>query len=226
MKSTNNIDLDGLTASILGLFPSLSIFEQRLSLVLYRLLSEGEPVPRAKLAQFLDRPVEEVNRHLDAWPGVFSDEQQRIVGYWGLAIPQAYKGPHAITISGRKLSTWCAWDTLLLPQLLQQTAEIESKSPAGSTVHLKVTPERVENRHPAEMQMSFLLPDAAAIKKDVLNAFCHFIHFFASKEDGRSWVEQHPGTFLLSLDTAYELARRRNQARYPEILPYVNQRKG
>lgn len=96
-----------MAANIVGLLPTLDLAEQRLSLELYRLLADGQPVPRAVLAQRLGIPVETVNRILDSWPGVFSDRQRRVVGYWGLAIPAAYASPHRFTINGRRLSAWC-----------------------------------------------------------------------------------------------------------------------
>ena len=46
-------------------------------------MAEGQPVPRKVLAERLEVPDETVNRILDGWPGVFSDNERRIVGYWG-----------------------------------------------------------------------------------------------------------------------------------------------
>ncbi len=65
-----------------------------------------------------------------------------------------------------------------------------------------VTPERMEHIDPVGIQMSFLLPDAAEVKKDVMNALCHFVHFFPSYEAGQSWAARHSGAFLLSIDDA------------------------
>jgi hypothetical protein len=76
-----------------------------------------------------------------------------VVGYWGLSIPEAYASPHRLTIDGRRLSAWCAWDTLFLPQLLGQTADVESTSPtAGATVHVTVTPDALEYVDPVGAQ--------------------------------------------------------------------------
>jgi alkylmercury lyase len=132
-----------------------------------------------------------------------------------LAIPAAYASQHRFTIGGRTLSAWCAWDTLFLPQLLGQTAEVESASPAqGGEVRLIVTPEGVEGVDPEHAQMSFILPNATGIQKDVLTTFCHFVHFFPSRQIGESWTARHPGTFMLSLDEAHYLARRKNDVQY------------
>ena len=216
----DQINLDDVVARTVRAFPVLKLLEQRVSLQLYRLLAEGQPVARVTLAQRLGISVETVNAILDRWPGIFADSQRRIVGYWGLALPAAYASRHQITVGGRKLSAWCAWDTLFLPQLLAQTADIESSSPdQGSTVRLTVSPERVERVQPVGARMSFLLPDAAAVQKDVVSTFCHFIHFFASRQAGESWTAQHSETFLLSIGAAYILARRKNEMQYGEVLP-------
>lgn len=217
-----HINLDEVAASIVGVFPTLDVIEQRLSLELYRLLAEGQPVPHAALADRLDISVETVNQILDRWPGVFWDPERRVVGYWGLSIPTAYSSPHSLTLGGRRLSAWCAWDTLFLPQLLGQTAEVRSISPGpGATVRLTVTPERVECVAPVDAEMSFLLPDPVGVQKDVVTTFCHFIHFFPSRQVGESWTAQHPGTFIVSIDEAMHVARRKNEMQYREILRHA-----
>jgi alkylmercury lyase len=216
MTANDKLDLDDAAAHIVGVFPELDPREQRLSLELYRLLAEGQPVPRATLAERVEISVETVNRILHGWPGVFSDSQLRVVGYWGLAIPAAYASPHRFTIGGRTLSAWCAWDTLFLPQLLGQRAKIESVGPNSSDrIRLTVTPEGVEHVDPAGARISFLFPDVKGVQKDVVTAFCHFVHFFRSRQIAESWTERHPGTFILSIEDAHALARRKNAAQYP-----------
>jgi hypothetical protein len=83
---TGNVDVDAVALGIVKVFPTLDLFKQRLSLELYRLLSEGQPVTRAVLAERLQASAEIVDRILDGWPGVFSDSERRIIGYWGLSM--------------------------------------------------------------------------------------------------------------------------------------------
>ncbi len=219
MATPTKLNLDELAASIVRCFPRLNLLEQRLSLDLYRPLAEGPPVPRTALAERLGVPVETVNGILDSWPGVFSDAERRIVGYWGLSIPAVYSSPHTLRMNGRRLSAWCAWDTLFLPQLVDQTAEIESTSP-GKTgiVRLTITPQQVERVQPAGAQMSVLVPDAQEMQKNVVTSFCHFVHFFPSRQAAESWTAKHPGTFLLSAHEAHVLARLKNEAQYRDLL--------
>ena len=212
-------NLDDLAARIVGCFPTLDVIEQRLSLELYRVLAKG-PVPRGTLAKRLEIPIETVNRILGSWPGVFSDAYGRVVSYWGLALPAAHASPHRLTIDGQVLSAWCAWDTLFLPQLLGQTAHIESTSPTGTKVRLTVSPQRVDGIDPIESQMSLLVPDCDGVQNDVITRFCHFVHFFPSRDVAKSWTAQHPGTSLMSIHEAYILARLKNEAQYREVLAH------
>jgi alkylmercury lyase len=219
MTTTSKPDLAELAASIVRCFPSLNLLEQRLSLDLYRLLAEGQPVQRMELAKRLGTSVEAVNRTLESWPGVFSDAQERITGYWGLSIASAYGSPHTLRMDGRKLSAWCAWDTLFLPQLIGHTAEVESASPIdGSIMRLTVTPQQVERVQPVGAQMSVLVPDRKEMQKNVVTSFCHFVHFFPSGEAGDRWAAKHAGTFILSVHEAHILARLKNEAQYRDVL--------
>ena len=43
---------------------------------------------------------------------------------------------------------------------------------------------------------------------DVVSSFCHFVHFFASEATAESWAADHPGTFTLTVDDAFEVASR------------------
>jgi alkylmercury lyase len=115
--------------------------------------------------------------------------------------------PHQILANGVRLWAWCAWDTLFLPELLDTTVEVTSVSPVGKeAVKLRVAPDRVQFAAPEDVVASFLKPEAP-FDSDVIASFCHFVHFFPSSARGEEWVSEHPGTFLLSLTDAFELAR-------------------
>ncbi len=216
--TAGSVDVDAIALGIVKVFPTLNLFEQRLSLELYRLLSGGQPVARAVLAKRLQASPEIVDRILDGWPGVFSDSERRIVGYWGLAVPAAYRSPHQLKIDGQRLSAWCAWDTLFLPELLGKPAEVESRSPGGSAVKLIAAPNGIDHVEPEDAHVSFLMPDPEKVETDIVSTFCHFAHFFPSRPAGEAWAAQHPGTFILSVEEAHAVARRKNQAQYGEAM--------
>jgi alkylmercury lyase len=107
----------------------------------------------------------------------------------------------------------------LSPQLLGKTATVESTSPAsGNPVRLRGSPEEVEQVSPANAPMSFVLPDVASAQKDLLSAFCCFVHFFPTREAGERWVAQHDGTFLVSVDEGMAIGQKRNMTQYKDLL--------
>src|SRR5947209_19416860 len=101
-----------LADELIGAAPSLSAREQHLAVSLYRLLAEGQPVERSALADRAGVPTVEVDRALVDWPGVFTDEQNRVIGFLGFSIRPT---PHRLTLAGRRPDAWCADDTPFLP---------------------------------------------------------------------------------------------------------------
>ncbi len=66
--------------------------------------------------------------------------------------------------------------------------------------------------------LSFLLPDAEDLNQDVRGNFCAHVHFFASQQAGAAWIEGHDGTFLLTLEQAFDLGKRKNAAQFGHFL--------
>jgi alkylmercury lyase len=189
--------------------------EERLALALYRALAQGEPVSAATLAERLDLEEGAVEQVLDRWSLIFRDEQRRVVGFTGLSLGET---PHRLQLNGHTLYGWCAWDTLFLPQLLDVTAQIQSRCPAsGEPVRLTVAPTRVETVVPTGAVVSMLTP-GSAFDRDVISSFCHYIHFFSSAESAAAWRAQHQGIFVLSVAEAFELGQLANRMNFPTAL--------
>ena len=208
----------------LGAFPDEFIHlrpqEQRISAQIYRLLAEtGQPVSFRSLAQNLNLPVSEVQQVLDDWTGLFYDDENRIVGYWGLALG---KTPHRFAVNGHTLYTWCSWDSLFIPQVIGRTAQVESLDPLSKEdVRLTVSPEGVEQVEPGSAVTSFMIPETDHIRSDVIKSFCHYLHFFASRETAENWVEQSAKSsdlLILSIEEAFRIGLEKNQLQYPDIL--------
>jgi alkylmercury lyase len=204
---------DALAAALVDPGPA----GQRLAIALYRLLAAGQPVATADLAAATGLPEPAVAEMLSRWPAVFTDSQGQVTGFWGLAISEL-SPTHRYETGGRVLYAWCAWDTLFLPGRIGQPARVTSTCPVtGELIELTVTPEGVTGTsHPAAV-VSFLRPDGP-FDAGVIESFCHFVHFFASRQAGEQWVAGHPGTFLLTLDEAAGLAARANQRMFPDAL--------
>src|SRR5881398_1962045 len=103
--STNALGVEDLARAIGAARPALDPDDERLALALYRLLAEGEPVSVTGLADQLGRSHADVVRSLDSWPGVFRDDEQRVVGFQGLALGGT---AHRFRVDGRDLYAWCA----------------------------------------------------------------------------------------------------------------------
>jgi hypothetical protein len=55
--------------------------------------------------------------------------------------------------------------------------------------------------------LSFLRPDQPW-DNDVMTTFCHYVLHFTSPATAAQWTAARPGTFVISLAEAAELARR------------------
>jgi alkylmercury lyase len=208
--------LDRLAQVFIDAFPVMDAEDQRLAVTLYRVLAHGRPGSREYLAQILGRSLEDIKSVLGAWPGIFYDDNDDIIGFWGLTVEEM---PHRLEVNGNSVYAWCAWDTLWLPALLEATVSVMSRcAQTGEPVRLRVSPERVESVEPAAVPVSFLKPDVRELREYATTSFCHFVHFFRDREAGEQWIAAHPGTFLLSLDAAFDLGRRVNATRYRDIL--------
>ena len=204
-----------LAQKVADAFPDLSATDQRIAVGLYRLLAEGESVSPDRVAQHLGLSIELVREALDSWPAIYVDDEKSVIGFWGLALQEM---SHRFKVNGRQLYTWCAWDSLFIPELLGKTAEVESTCPiSGEIITLTVSPTRVENFSPEGAVVSFLSP-TTSFDMNIIASFCHYVLFFSSEASGKQWIADHEGTFLLTLEQAHEIGRLTNKATFGAAL--------
>lgn len=223
MNDTISYDKD-LVENFLSAFPAeyinLSREKQQIASQIYRLLSEGNPVSMADLSNSLGMDQEFVKSITDGWPGIFYNDDSRIIGYWGLAIE---KMGHRFNVDGRTLYTWCAWDTLFIPQIIGKTAKVESRDPfTKEIVELTVAPtDGVSEVSPSEAVVSFMIPDTDNVRADVIKSFCHYVNFFESSVSAQKWISQSDKKnelLILPIKEAYEIGLRRNELQLGNIL--------
>jgi len=71
--------------------------------------------------------------------------------------------PHCFRVKGRDLFAWCALDSLFLPGLLDETAEVASSCPSsGEEIRLTVSPGGVEAYSPATAVLTVVIPQKLA----------------------------------------------------------------
>ena len=205
-----------LVKSLCAAFPKLDVAQRRLVLATYRRLARGIPASPVEIAEDAGIDIEKAQRILADWIGVYRDAAKRVIDFWGLTIG---KTRYRFEVDGARLYTWCAWDTLFLPELLGKSARVESICVAsGEPVRLSISPKRVESVDPGSVCISFLTPDSSRFQQDIVRNFCRYIHFFRSRQDGEAWIAKTPGTFILSLDEATELAQQKNQLQFGSLL--------
>jgi alkylmercury lyase len=105
--------LEALAGMLAGTFPGTD--DAPLARALLRELTRGEPVSDAALAASSARAEREVTQTLARWPNVHRDDHGRVDAFGGLSLQPTQ---HRFEVGGRHLYTWCAWDTLFLPGLL------------------------------------------------------------------------------------------------------------
>jgi alkylmercury lyase len=199
--------IDALEAGL----PRLDDIGRSVVLELYRALAHGRPVSNVNLRKRTGYPVDDLTDAVHSWRDVVYDDEDNIIGFWGLTIqPTA----HSFETEAAHLYTWCAWDTLFLPAILDVTARVSSTDPqSGQPVTLTVTPAGIARRSHPDIVVSFVVPNGDACAADVRTGFCQHVHFFTDQHTAQRWLAGHRDLFTLDLDAAYELGRRRNRAR-------------
>lgn len=197
----------------------LDLADQEAQLALFRLLARRGPVEPADLAREIGADASDAVARLRRWHGVQTDGAGRIVAFQGLSLVET---SHRLRIGGRQLYAWCAWDTLFLPELIGASAEIESTCPAtGAPIALRVGPQGPADASPPDTVLSFLLSDGR-FGEDSIAGFCNFIHYLASPDAAEQWTAERPGTFVISIEEAFEIGRRTNAGQLGDALRAAN----
>jgi alkylmercury lyase len=180
--------LDALADGLVGTFPACD--DAAAARALLRELAKGEPVDAAAAPA--------------RWPNVEHDDRGHIVAFGGLSLTPT---THRFTVADHDLYTWCAWDTLFLPALLDQPAAVASRCPITSAdVHLGVDSTGIRDADPQPLGISFPPPHSTSTA-DITGTFCCHVHFLAGTAAAERWLGEHPGGRVLALNDAFELGR-------------------
>ena len=183
----------------------------RLTVRLWREIARGSPVSPERVEQIasaLDIPQQTAREVLDKM--CERDRDGNMVGIAGLS---QNTHPHRFTVNGIRLATWCAWDALFLPVMLQQTALVSSLCPTkGEVIRLTITPEGVTSYQPESSAISIVIPrptrNGLESVEEIWMTFCHHIHFFSSPQAAQEWfAERGQEIAILTIEEAFELGR-------------------
>ena len=189
--------------------PPLEDIASRLSLLLFceqedlcrpiiQQVVRGRPVTKADLQGALHLSSDELEQRLAHLPDTEFDRQGNILG-WGVTLLPT---PHQFHLDGKLLYTWCAFDTVLFPPSLQQSALVRSTcAQTGQPITFVVTSEgEVKDLIPAGSVMSLILP--AERSACVRETFCTQSLFFRSEQAASTHLATHPEAILLPVEEA------------------------
>ncbi|MFQ5942417.1 MAG: organomercurial lyase [Anaerolineales bacterium] len=141
--------------------------------------------------------------------GTDFDEEGRLIGNALTARPTR----NLLLVNGRTLYAWCALDTLFLPGLLGETAEVQSLSPAsGEAIRLTVSPSGVEDYDPTTTVLSVVVPGMSRAcepgqQGGADGAICSSMHFFATRREAEDYLGADTDVSILTVEQASELAQ-------------------
>jgi alkylmercury lyase len=216
----SSVKFEGWSRAVVDATPDLDSEGRRITIQAYRLLARGEPVTPAQIADAAGVSRERTEELLRSWRLVLWDDQDRVVGFFGLQSHHV-EPTHRMDVDGTPVFGWCAGDTLLIPEILEATVDVESADPvSGATIRLTVTPEGVTGLEPPEAVMSLLYPEDELTEK-AIQSFCHRVYFFESPETAHEWIAGRPGMFTVTIDEAFQLLQLVNRLRLGPALDQV-----
>ncbi len=194
-----------------GIPPEFGVDNSRLLIKTWRKLAQGRPVTKTDVGQIsegLGIPFEQADEFLRG--ATERDADDNIIGLMGLSLNPDWA--HRFNINGNSFRTWCAWDTLFLPAMVDASVVVESESPvSGSTVRLEVNPDGVTSASPEGAVVSIATIDLEVHDVSSIEAiwsnFCHQVYFFPTREEADEWAEGKSNIAILTVEEAFEVGR-------------------
>ncbi|MCI0438954.1 MAG: alkylmercury lyase [Chloroflexi bacterium] len=193
-----------------GVPPGFGHEESRLLVRVMKALAEGRPLASREIDAILQetgvgsQEAEQFLRRVTE-----RDSDGNIVGIIGLSLNPDWA--HRFRVNGKSLRTWCAWDTLFIPLLIERAADVESESPLSKrVVRVKVSPSGVKDVEPESAVVSVVALDPereVGSVEEAWSQFCHHVYFFASRQEAEEWIAGRESIEVLTVDEAFELGR-------------------
>lgn len=183
----------------------------RLTTHLWRLLAQGRPVPPGEIeeaAATLGIPAETARSVIQKM--CERDGKGNVVGIAGLS---QKRYAHRFKVNGKTFSTWCAWDSIFLPIMLGQTAEVQSACPVTQRpVRLTLGPVGIKSYEPEGLVVSIVTPaptqQGLESVEEIWMTFCNHIHFFTSRAAAQQYfTARNHAVELLTPEQTFDLSR-------------------
>jgi alkylmercury lyase len=204
-----------------GIPPRFEPHQSQLLIKVWRMVAQGVPVSQEQIALL----ASEINMPLDSATLFLRqisefDKSGNVVGIFGLS---QNKHPHRFQLNGNMLHTWCAWDSLFLPVMINESAKIESKCPVtGEIISITLSPDMVEKIDPTNAVLSIVIPDvkedSVKVVEEIWMIFCHHVFFFSSPDVANAWLEdKKTNATVLTVEEGFQLG----QLTFKELLKFV-----
>jgi alkylmercury lyase len=172
-------------------------------------VARGKPVTRAVLSASLRMSQHHLSEQMVHLPDVEVDQAGNILG-WGLTLVPT---PYRLQMREQELSTWCAFDTIQLPPVLQAEARVHSTcAVTDSPISFVVSAEEAIRDLTPAARLSLIVPEHCGDAGDnggatsVRATFCQQSLFFASEQAASTFLAAQPGAMLLPLEEAVHLS--------------------
>ncbi len=211
--TTTHITVDEIVAALRREAGELDLDPQgaRLFIAVLRRLSLGTPLnpeALAAIAEEINVPAEKLN---DLEWVAEKNKESAIVGLAGLSLNE---WNHVFKVNGRRLTTWCALDTLYLTPLLRQATEVETQDPhTKDPIRLSIGTDGKVDVTPKGVVLSIVVPSVEEkglqSAEQIWNAFCSYSHFFTSEDSALAWfASKEIDPILLTPEQGFELGEK------------------
>ncbi|NIS83399.1 MAG: hypothetical protein GTO14_25110 [Anaerolineales bacterium] len=170
--------------------------------------AKGKPVSPDQLAKTWDLPLEQVRSVLATAVAAGQaeiDSQGDLVGGVLSLIPTA----HRISMDGKQLYAWCAYDAIFAPGIVGKTARIVSKDPVTSNpirIRITITPAGVTDVQPEGSVVS-VVGGETDMRGGPESPRCSQMLFFESRDTAHKWLKGRANVSILTVEEAFEVAR-------------------
>jgi alkylmercury lyase len=130
------------------------------------------------------------------------DSQGNLVGGVLSLIPTA----HRISMDGKQLYAWCAYDAIYAPGVVGKTARIASQDPVtGDPIRMTITPAGVKDVRPEDSVVS-IVGGNTDMRGGPESPRCSQMLFFGSRESAIKWLRGRADVSILTVEEVFEIA--------------------
>ena len=177
----------------------------RVTVKTIQLLSEGRPLSAKRLADAWDMSQDQVSVILDQASSTGKaqlDGEGNLIGGVLSLVPTTHK----VRVNDNDLYAWCAYDAISIPGVIDRNAQIESTDPVnGETIRMTITPHGVIDLNPEGSVVSVVSPEVGGVGPD--SPRCSQMLFFTSRNTAETWLKDHPGVEILTVEQVFEIAQ-------------------